>query len=86
VPEKSRSQPHTYLRNIQKGKREKKSWYQYVFLASRLREEGEAEDGHPTSVSLSRATSSTLIAPIDAHKRLGSLAMRELGRLPAGQL
>lgn len=30
--ENSRSQPHTYLRNIQKGKKEKKSWYQYIFL------------------------------------------------------
>ena len=30
--EKSQSQPHTYLRNIEKGKKEKKSWYQYVFL------------------------------------------------------
>jgi hypothetical protein len=27
LPENSRSQPHTYLRNIQKGKKEKKSWY-----------------------------------------------------------
>src|SRR5260370_14880280 len=42
LPEKSRPQPHTYLRNIQKGKRGKKSWYQYVFLASLLRDEGES--------------------------------------------
>jgi hypothetical protein len=27
LAENSRSQPHTYLRNIQKGKKEKKSWY-----------------------------------------------------------
>jgi hypothetical protein len=27
LAEKSRSQPHTYLRNIHKGKKEKKSWY-----------------------------------------------------------
>jgi hypothetical protein len=25
-------QPPTYLRNIEKGKKEKKSWYQYIFL------------------------------------------------------
>jgi hypothetical protein len=25
--ENSRSEPHTYLRNIQRGKKEKKSWY-----------------------------------------------------------
>jgi hypothetical protein len=30
--EKSRPQPPTYLRNIEKEKTEKKSWYQYVFL------------------------------------------------------
>jgi hypothetical protein len=28
---KSRSKPPTYLRNIEKGKRENKSWYQYIF-------------------------------------------------------
>jgi hypothetical protein len=27
LTENSRSQPHTYLRNIQKGKKEKKYWY-----------------------------------------------------------
>jgi hypothetical protein len=26
--------PLTYIRNIQKGEKEKKSWYQYVFLKS----------------------------------------------------
>src|ERR1700730_7561642 len=30
--EHSRSRPSTYLRNIEKRKKEKKSWYQYVFL------------------------------------------------------
>jgi hypothetical protein len=40
--EKSQSQPHTYLRNIEKGKKEKKSWYQYVFL--RLAWENEATE------------------------------------------
>jgi len=30
--EKSQPQPHTYLRNVEKAKKEKKSWYQYVFL------------------------------------------------------
>ena len=30
--EKSQPQPYTYLRNIEKVKKEKKSWYQYVFL------------------------------------------------------
>jgi len=28
----SGAQPHIWLRNIEKGKKEKKSWYQYVFL------------------------------------------------------
>jgi len=32
LSEKYPSQPHTYLRNIQKGKKEKKSWYWYIFL------------------------------------------------------
>jgi hypothetical protein len=27
LAENSRLQPHTYLRNIQKGKKKKKSWY-----------------------------------------------------------
>jgi len=26
---------HTYIRNIEKGKREKKSWYQYIFFGER---------------------------------------------------
>jgi hypothetical protein len=30
--EKCQAKPLTYLRNIEKGKKEKKSWYQYVFL------------------------------------------------------
>src|SRR5713101_1208786 len=30
--EKYQPQPPIYLRNIEKGKKEKKSWYQYVFL------------------------------------------------------
>jgi hypothetical protein len=34
LAEKYPSQPHTYLRNIRKGKKEKKSWYQYVFLGA----------------------------------------------------
>ena len=38
----SRTQPHTYLRNIEKGKKEKKSWYQYVFLG--LARENEATE------------------------------------------
>jgi hypothetical protein len=27
--------PLTYIRNIEKGKKEKKSWYQYIFLGDR---------------------------------------------------
>jgi len=40
--EKSRPQPPTYLRNIEKVKTEEKSWYQYVFLG--LAWENEATD------------------------------------------
>jgi hypothetical protein len=29
---KPQLQPPIYLRNIEEGKKEKKSWYQYVFL------------------------------------------------------
>ena len=32
LPDKSHSQPSTYLRNIEKGKSQKKSWYQYIFF------------------------------------------------------
>jgi hypothetical protein len=41
--EKSQPQPHTYLRNIEEGKKEKKSWYQYVFLGVG-RENGATEE------------------------------------------
>jgi hypothetical protein len=41
---KSRPQPPTYLRNIEKGKREKKFWYQYVFLGV-ARENEATEEG-----------------------------------------
>jgi hypothetical protein len=40
--EKPRPQASTYLRNIEKGKKEKKSWYQYVFLG--VARENEATD------------------------------------------
>jgi hypothetical protein len=33
----------TYIRNIEKGKREKKSWYQYVFLGLAWENEATAE-------------------------------------------
>jgi hypothetical protein len=32
-----------YIRNIEKGKREKKSWYQYVFLGLAWENEATAE-------------------------------------------
>ncbi len=40
--EKSQPQPYIYLRNIERAKKEKKSWYQYVFL--RLVWENEATE------------------------------------------
>ena len=36
------AQPPIYIRNIEKGKKEKKSWYQYVFLG--LARENEATE------------------------------------------
>jgi hypothetical protein len=41
--EKSQPQPHTYLRNIEIGKKEKKSWYQYVFLGLALENKATEE-------------------------------------------
>jgi hypothetical protein len=38
--EKPRPQASTYLRNIEKGKKEKKSLYQYVFLGVAPAERG----------------------------------------------
>jgi len=46
--EKSRPQSPTYLRNIEKEKTEKKSWYQYIFLGG-ARENEATEEGKERS-------------------------------------